>query len=733
VAGDSKVVATCSTKVSSTGVNPIHPYNVGTPSPPGWAVTQHGTANVPISVSVANNISPSACGLVVTSCNSGGCISSGSVNSGTLASVATTAIWFKRAGSVQKPNDVWDGRNGTFLNANCYSEGDTQYFTWASDGNHYGIGQNSWGWNNSFAAQIQFVNWNKDHSCATGGMSSGNNKYGIQATTYQPSMMPPLSIQNILYEGSYSNASGNCCFNILKWPNDNWSTSINAQHNTGPGASAVSGVDLPVGVFGMNADNSPLLLFAVLPFCQSWGGNSGQFPCSWQAGMDGWVPFIILGGIVSNPFLGECRVEDFITGNFWTRSCRVYKGTQTGDDGLYDTAWDVMSNYAASAIKLVGDATSSDPYNAAYQTAGVKYSIQAFPDASRFILSIPITLSNPASSSGIAMYDLGQWFWGKPSGPIGQISRDVAKDPFFQPGFPQWVQSSYRTITNAATLSGYATIATSGEDEFKGTTAVGVQPTQGNDGSASRNIPMQWTAGTQTFPQSDITSPAPLVNYDFQGFSGSTGIVDRSGNGFSSTCTLINSFDNFGWINGGFPTTLNNLANQPMQYLGRENKSCGLPFNTVQSSFTLFYCFGHVPGGPINPAASGEIALSDSSINVSRSGSSQSWSVTFKTLSGTVVITDGTVGCVVIDRDGSNVVNIYTDDQIRPVPPLTPTIGPSTIAATWTPGLFIGNGSNSLYGAHSKLIIYPHLTAEQMIQEMNAIRKDLQARRIPIQ
>ena len=733
---DSKVTATCAGgKVSSTVVA-VHPFNFGT----GWGVTQHGTAAVPIAVGVANNTSPTACSIVVTSCNAGGCATSSPVTSGTLAAIASQPIWFRQAGGVTKPNDQFDGRNGTALNVNCSSEGDTQYSTCNANG-CFGIGQNGWGWNFVYAAFIQFINWNSAHSCPTGGLASGQNGYVLGATNYQPSNLGPISIRGAIYEGSSSNVAhiaGTqlCCFNLLKWPNGKWDRSISPQHNTGPAAPSVAGVDLPTGTNGMMADNTAVLFFPIQPFALDYGGPNGEFPVSWQAGMDGWVYSYAYFANTATPniLMVRCRVEDWpiggvAAGNQWQR-CGVYTGAQAGDDGLYDAAWTTMAIYT-SGTRLIGDGTGADPYASMTLSIGNKPGVGAFPDASRFIMAVPVTTSEPAANAGIALYDLGQWPWGKPSGPIGHVPRDLTRDPYYLPAFPQWSQIGYQVTKNAVPLQGMVVMSPSGQDIFKGTTSVGVKPNQSQDGSAAWNVPLQWVVGTQTFTLPDTTSPAPLVYYDFNCFSGSISIADRSGNGFTINNGFLNYCDNFGWYNSGFATTLPSIP----VYAGQQNKSLGIPYHVAQTSFTLIDCFGHLPGPPVGPIVSGESALSDSGGNMSiaRSGTTATWNVSFRgTTLGAVPIADGTVGCIMIDRDGSNAVRIYSDDGLRPVTPQV-LFGPTTLTGSWTPNLTVGAGSASLHGVESTLAIWAHLTDAQKIAKMNDIRKDFQTRRIPIQ
>lgn len=744
VASDSKVVATCAGKISSTGAQPVHPYNIGT----GWGVTAHGTSDVPISVSVANNTSPAACSITVTSCNAGGCATSSPVTSGTLAAVATTPIWFRQVGGVIKPNDQIDGRNGTVLNANCNVDGDTQFGTWSSNGNWYGICEDCFGYQRQYQANLNFIVWNTkgNRTCPSAqGVASANNGYRNPppgGTTWSPSLMPPMSIRGALYEGSYNNgapAGGTsiCCFNILKWPNGDWSRSINPSHNTGPGAASFVGVDLTTATSNMVSDGTAKLLFPINPLCQDYGGVNGQFTCpTWQAGMDGWITFLGYPGNAS--FTGnalsilQCRVEDMPvnTTDWWSR-CRIYAGTQVGDDGLYDSAW-IPANSYLLATKLVGDGTSSDPYGNGLTGHGGKYNITPFPDASRFILATPVVSPQAAASGGIAFYDLGQWPWGKPVGPIGDIQRDLQREPYYQPGFPQFAPNSYNLNTNGTPLSGYITLFMSGESIMQGATAI--------DSNTAWQVPLQWTVGTkpaETLP--DTSSPAPAVFYGFQGRSGSTSIADLSGNGFTMNYVQpsgfpqgYNAFDNYGWWNSGAPNTA--PGSNPI-YSGQDNRSLVIPFHTVQTSFTLINCFGHVPGPPVNAIKSGEIVLIDSANNltIARHLTTATWDVTFRgTLLGAVPIANGQVGCIVLDRDGSNNVNVYSDQTVRPVAPVA-LFGPTSVTGSWTPQLTFGSNTNSLYGAFSTFAIYPHLTAAQLITKMDAIRANFQTRRIGMQ
>jgi hypothetical protein len=355
-----------------------------------------------------------------------------------------------------------------------------------------------------------------------------------------------------------------------------------------------------------------------------------------------------------------------------------------------------------------------------------------FPDANRFILGSQMSYQG----QGVLYYDMGQWPWEKPTTLVGSISRDLQRDPYMQNAFPGILPNSYRLVSTSP-LSGIFVAAVSGWDTFKGTTIGGQRPVASLDGSTARNVPMIWTAMQPQFTVTDIQYPAPLVNYDMQGYTGQATVTDRSGNGFNANTSNNNLFDNYGWYNSGIVTGIDSVTgntctgNPVYSTTCRRTQSLFLPFNTTLANFTMFFCFGHVPGPPIGPVVSGEIALQDGAgLSVVRNGATSTWTVTFlNTVLASVPIPEDSEGCIVLDKNGNN-VTLYVNSDIQPGSATA--FVTATISGSWTPSITLSANSGGLLGVVGKLVIYPHLTDAQIEAEMEAIRHDCQLRKITL-
>ena len=417
-----------------------------------------------------------------------------------------------------------------------------------------------------------------------------------------------------------------------------------------------------------------------------------------------------------------------ITGpvGYWFNALQWYKGTQTGDDGLYDTSW--TTNYLDPSIrKLTGIPAFTQAW---LLNAGQQSSMTFVGDPfNRFVFA---AVSNPCGSgsscsNGASIYDLGQYPWASAGVPtlVGGFNRDVQRFPYSQPGFPQLVMSSYTKIDST-----HASLRVQGSGMGSMNNPAGVGP----------GTPPNWMQDDYTTWLRDYTmvAGAPPVeptdlagadlDYRFDSYTGDVNLYDHSGNNHTATDDNGHpyAFDNLGLFLYGFPGGLSNPV-----YRGQFRSSTTTRgFAPTYTAMTAYACFGHVPGPPINPVASPEIALTGN-LRIARHGTMAAWDVTFNgTFLGAVPIADGKIGCIAVRRNGSNSVTVFTADALRPRTHLGPTLGPTTVSGAWSPTpITIGNYPNSILGVWSRLVFFSSArTDAQMMRDMEIIQIDLRRR-----
>ena len=744
IASDSKLTASGVGGRYSTPV--VHPFGVGT----GWGVTAHGIALT----GLPTNVSPTAYSVTSTSCTSSGCTTSPAVTSGTTPALASSTFHLVPSGPMIRPNDQLDGRNGT-LNTGYAKNGDTQFFTWADDGNDYSTCEDCYGVYPGFYSLQHLFKEGPGHITSSelftsvtnpfstgSGCPGGSNCVGTKGiisvrgsmylqvsgrqltspvaltscswragavTCTVPNSSPPVMTTGMYVtvrsaNPSAYNFSGNltganstsisyplvsdpgpyagsatvtfltgCCTNIYK-TNDHWATDIVPANNTGPNAVGTHGQAAATWSY-MNSSGVSFLISPVQ--C-----DGKDYDCTPLAGMDGWVYYTVFGVndvrsacTILNPAgtaqtvrsncLVRIRIEDMpITGpvDYWFKALQWYKGTQTGDDGLYDTSW--TTNYLDPSIrKLTGIPAFTQAW---LLNAGQQSSMTFVGDPfNRFVFA---AVSNPCGtgsscSNGASIYDLGQYPWASDGVPtlVGGFNRDVQRFPYSQPGFPQLVMSSYTKIDST-----HASLRVQGSG----------MGSMNNPSVVGPGTPPNWTQDDYTTWLRDYTmvAGAPPVkptdlagadlDYQFDSYTGDVNLYDHSGNNHTATDDNGHpyAFDDLGLFLYGFPGGLSNPV-----YRGQFRSSTTTTgFAPTYTAMTAYACFGHVPGPPINPVASPEIALSGN-LRIARHGTMAAWDVTFNgTFLGAVPIADGKIGCIAVRRNGSNSVTVFTADALRP-------------------------------------------------------------------
>lgn len=708
------------------------PYTyASTPTVYGWSTNQTlsswwGVTSFAVAVTGLGNPSTAYYCVVVATNASGLATTSPEVSGTTNPPVISTPITVTNVAPFVRVNDQANGRNGMPANG-FWFDGDTEYSTWADDGNTYGTCNDCAGVNGRYPNANAWIKWSADHLSAI-NLPVGHEQlaYGTQdqrniPSTYTDgnrwSLVGLISVRGVLYtaEERYG-SSAFCCTSFVK-SNDHFATSIAPEHNTGPNAVGVVGGDPP------SPGNAQYLSPAIDPWpvqhCQDQSIN-----CVWVGGADGytyWLAETIISG--QNRYIMRCRIENMPQQN--VSPCEFYNGTQTGDDGLYDSNW-VTSLASARPVWPV----------AAY---GHVPMISFLPDFNRYVAtSWGFAPANQSQGAVALVWDIGPYVWSLPT-LVKSIPRNVAVDANYAPNFPQFLLASYKKISSSPLVAKVTVTATGSY-----TTEFGFP--DGNDYSpylhyitlAARTASAARPRESSNGRRNHLAAGLDLF-YSFDECSWKPTIPDLSPNGvllnhkYDATPTGgLPLCDGNGMFNFGFPYD-GNAGSNGVHY---QVYTLTTPYTKALTALTVFLAFGHYPG--TLPAVANECVLDKSDIQVCRNGTTaNSWNVKVgtTTVGPFTLATDGTFAGLVIRWDGTT-ISVYGSAALQSSLPLiklatgtyTGTLGTSALAL----GSLAG-GTQPFYGTFSQLLVYSRaLTDLELLRETGAIRRDMAARGAPI-
>lgn len=255
VAADSKVV--CGT-TAGDGTNPggtvystptVNPVQFGVGN--FYGVTSHSV----VITGLPNNTATNAYFCVAHSADQadGGDFHSLEKQVGTAAAITATPFVMADVSAPVRVSDQVSGLNG-MPNTSFWVNGDTNYCTILGSGSYLCTCEDCGGVGSTTGFNTQVLLWNSAHTSATnvvnwtGDAGSapvypiGNSKFGSSGV---------INVGGTVYgtDGIFNANSFNyCCQQVFK-TTDNFTTSIGLAHNTGSGATPVSGIDFnPVGV-----------------------------------------------------------------------------------------------------------------------------------------------------------------------------------------------------------------------------------------------------------------------------------------------------------------------------------------------------------------------------------------------------------------------------------------------------------------------------------------------------
>lgn len=688
-----------------------------------WGVTSHSVAIT----GLPNNTSGSAYDCVVRSIDgNGNWTTSAEMTAGTLPAIPSTPFKLSYVSSATRPNDQPNGLNGMPVSS-CWFDGDTQYSTWAADGNQYGMCEDCGGPQNAVSGNsaILFVKWNSvNHLCGTMLAYGASNAGGFPAGTSWDSI-GPISVNGVIYHAVGRREGPFCCNSVLK-TSDYWAHSLAPQHNTGPSAAPVAGIDWPTPGNAMFSRGT--LLTAWVQYGQDYN-SAGALP--WYAGTDGWVYAIITDA--AGVALTRTRIEDMPLQDPSKR--QYYSGAQSADDGIYDAGWSYdytqETNVMAASPHLLGSFS--------------KFSMIFVPDFNRF--AMVTNPQNPASAftAGTAILDC-QYPWSVPA-PAGTVPRSQTFISHF-PGFGQLLSATYSKV-NASPL--FATIMLS--------TASGYTYANNPQGDNYSTLLYQLGFGVR----GDMIRPAASSNsrsqhiaagldldYEFNGTTGdsllpnlspndpagqyNTSVAMTTGNGTSTEFF----FDQYGMYNFGFSS-----SNGRVNYWGTPQfYTLTTPYASPLNAFTALVVFGHYPA---SVTASGNtytmtvpsnetVAAKGTDLVIQRNGTTaSSWNVVAggTTVASGLSCPDGSFCAWVVRRDASNNVTVYRSNSIQATLPLTPDASASVSGAWSSSALTFGS---SLVGEISEGLVWSRaLSDAELIQEMGVVRRNMAVRGINIQ
>jgi concanavalin A-like lectin/glucanase superfamily protein len=776
----------------------VHPVKTGD--------SYFGTTTKSIAITgLPNNTSSTAYYCVTLSKSAAGVLfQSAEKTSGTTAVLASTPFKIQSVSAPTRPNDQFNGSNG-MSNTGFFVDGDTNYCSLRSDGKTICTCEDCRSVGGTHDNNTNLLLWSADHLSAT-HITGYTNSYPRNTGKFGGVAGGILQANGSTYfaDGLFNAdrfSAGFCCEQFMR-SKDGFATSIGLHHNTGSGATGVSGVDLapgaaitaasvagttvtlttnlnvPVGtpimvnnvvcsagpcintgaiggtvglVSIVTASTSTQLTYempgatgAVITDVSSGVVNVGTFNglllvhwiqcdgaeynCTKYAGMDGWVyAFLSVGTGSGGPdgiVLGRIRIEDLdlLDWGKW----QIYKGTRTGDDGLYDVNWDSSSNKVSSSAVAF---TEQPFYWLRYGTC--KPSAAFVQDFNRWLLGCGIDAYGGVASAGAGIYDL-QYPWSIPN-YAGQILRDLAHYVYYMPAFPTLLPGSYHKLSSSPLVAA-ATVVTSGVAAFY----VG-NPNGANDNYTTwlRRVTLVPAAARVAVsrigqgPRRHNSTGLDVAYFFTDNITGSRTLQDGAPLAKYTVTDLpdagVLNIDQYGLYNGGMPVSVssNGVWQSPRNY------ALTTSYKAQLNAFTNATCFGHVPGSSIQPNVSGEIVVSKSGdFQIARHGATDTWDVIVKGATiGAVPIADNTFGCIVTIRDGSGNVKVYKSGDIGSTLPLTATATGAASGAFSNSALVLGDASNSLHGIWTAEIWWNRVPApDELVAEMAALRLEMAGR-----
>lgn len=708
--------------------------------------------------------------------------------SATTGTLSTTPVTVGAVSKLTRLNDQYNGANG-MPNNGFWMQGDTEFSTYADDGNYYGSCHDCTGVGGAYSNSIGWLSWNSTHTVATqigGSLGFGAKQAGTgggwTADGGQWEILGTQSVRGQIYMPlwrSWATASGDA--NMLRSP-DHLAHSISAgnQYAQGMGPNSVLATYADVPVEPSVMPNNPIQgsidggsTEGFLPEAgQIFSCQDESLNCVAQANNDGWL-YSWCAYVTTNQNVILCRVRVEDKPLMDASKYQVYIGANSGDDGIYDSAWGT-NPAAATHFGSYGE-----PYNG--WDLGMSANSQFVPDFNRFLFLN--TVDNTYGGS-VVLYDSGPYPWGAQTA-IGSVSWDNDQWPGFYPSFGQINPGSYvKTsstplgaivqLTMTGTIygldSGTATVSGcgAGQDSCPNTS---YSPFIGKLTLTPRlAVPARAQVSAVNRMDTHIASGLDLF-YDFRGNTSlaASALPNRSPNdplgtysvatsGFSNVTTGVGStpaayFSQKGMYSFGFP---------PAWVFGFEYPQVvTTPYSKSLSAMTALIVFEHATSGNVwgGPFTNETPLAMGSSFTIFRNGTTaNSWKVTVgsTTVGPFTLATDkscatynsnttGPVTCtpsyvaLVVRWDGTH-ITIYGSAQIPAsgyTQPLT-TLATGSYSGTLTGTLYLGatNGTcctNPFYGTMSNLLIYSRaLTDGELIHEMNALRADMLSRGVTL-
>ena len=731
----SSLKATWTTSTAATsqvlcGTAPGGPYSYFTPllhavqqGAPFWGVTSHSLAIT----GLPNNASGTAYYCVARSIDpSGNWTISSEMHSGTLGPLTSTPMTVSWVSPITRPNDQVNAQNGMAAGP-CWFDGDTQYSTWAADGNQYGICEDCGGPQAGSSAGTVIYKWNDlNHHCSTAIASGSTTSSSGAGSGYSggSGSLSPIGITSVngtMYWGLalFGGSMNFCCSTYIK-SSDYWAHSISPQHNTGPSATPIAGIDWPGSASTMW--NRSAFIFQWLQYGQDYN-SSGSLP--WYAGTDGWVYVWLTDS--GRAALARVRVEDLPLQD--ATKWQFYYGARSGDDGMYDPQW--AYDYTQEL-----DFQNTSPLLAGSWS---KWSMTFIPDFNRFAL-----VTNPQIPGG---YTAGTTISDCPypwsmCTAIGNVPRSPTYINSF-PGFGQLLPATYAKTSGSPLSSRIALSTASGYRVSSGPMWDFYTTYINQVGLAARSNVSRPVASSNS-RSAHIPNGLDL-DYEFKGNSGDTLLRNVSPNdpvgnyNVSVSVPQAFVFDQYGMYNFGItgsgPATCCWGSNQ--------NYTLTTPYtNATPGPFTVLLVWAHYPA--LYPGTSGPVAVSIPSnetvlakgpdLRIERNGTAaDSWNVS---VAGTTVATglsctDGTFCAVVVRRDAAGSVTVYRSNSIQQSLPLTPDAA-ATVGGAWSSSpITLGS---TLIGVIAEHLVWSRaLTDTELIHELGVVRQVMAARGVTLQ
>jgi len=632
-------------------------------------------------------------------------------------------------GPATRPNDQPGGLNGMPVSS-CWFDGDTQYSTWAADGNQYGMCEDCGGPQNAATGSpaILMLKWNdKNHLCGTALAYGGAQAGGWPAGTSWDSI-GPISVNGVIYHAVGRREGPFCCNSVLK-SGDYWVHSIAPQHNTGPAAAAVSGIDWPTPGNAMFSRST--LLTAWVQYGQDYN-SSATLP--WYAGADGWV--YALTTDVYGPNLTRTRIEDMPLQDPGKR--QYYSGAQNGADGLADANWsyDYTQSYNLE--------TANPQLTGSYS----KFSMTYIPDFNRFAMVLNPQEPVSAFTAGAEIMDCA-YPWSVCTS-VGTAPRSQAFLSHF-PGFGQLLSATYSKVNSSplesgiglSTASGYTYAMNAQWDDYSSLMYTGLL--LGARGDASRPLASSNSRSAHVAAGLDL-------DYEFGGNgTGNTGdvvMVNQSPNdptGIYNTAVDVAAnqfnafyFDQYGMYNFGFSGS----GGRTGQWGDPQSYTLTTPYTKALNAFTVMVVWGHYPASvtangttyPLTVPSNETVAAKGTDLVIQRNGTAaSSWNVTVGGVAAATGLScaDGSFCALVVRRDSANNVTVYRSNSIQAALPLTPDVSAAAGAAWSSSALTFGS---TLVGEMSESLVWSRaLSDAELIREMGAVRRNMAARGVAIQ